>query len=51
MVSQLDNELTCIRHYRGVNGQSIIAMNVCVDDWTAESAIIASNFEIQMVTP
>ena len=39
MASQLVNEFCCIKHCRGFYERD----SVCVDDWTAEWAIIASN--------
>ena len=43
MVSQLENELDCIKHFGGVYEQNSTVDSVRVDDWTAELAIIASD--------
>ena len=43
MASQWDNGLNCIKHCWGVYEWNSIMNSACVDDWTAESAIIASN--------
>ena len=40
---QLEKATYCVKHCWGVYEQNSIVNNVCVDDWTAESVIIASN--------
>ena len=43
MASQLENELSWLKHYWDVWHRSGIVNSVSVDDWTAELVIIASN--------
>ena len=43
MALQLENWICCIKHWWGVYKQNSVVNGVCVDDWTAELAIIASN--------
>ena len=43
MASQLENGLCYIKHQLGVYVQNSVVNSVCVDDWIAELAIIASN--------
>ena len=49
-MSQLANDLPCVRHCWRVNGQNNIVNNVSVDDSTAENAIIASNVHFNPIS-
>ena len=49
MVSQLENELCCIKHYFGVAKQNSIMNSARVDDWTAELAITGSTDNVMKV--
>ena len=40
------NVLCCIKHCWGVYEQNNIVNSICVGDWTAELAIIASNVKV-----
>ena len=43
MASQLANEHCCVKYCWGVYEENRIVNSVCVDDWTAERAIMPSN--------
>ena len=42
MTSQLENELSCIKHYQVSMIKIVLVNSVRVDGWTAELAIIAT---------
>ena len=43
MASQLENELSCIKHCLGVCEQNSIVNSIRVDSWTTEGEIVDSN--------
>ena len=49
MASQLENEFDALAIVEVSMDKIVLSINVCVDDWTAESAIIASNDTVKTV--